>query len=302
VSADRDTTRIVRSWLLDGPTELPDRVLDALLDQLPATPQRRFTWWPARRLTTMNNAVKFGLAAAVVAVAALLGFNYLAASNVGGPGPGDPTPTPTLTPTPTPVPELGSRSNLEGRYLVPTDLPVDVTVELPAGSGWTGSDNWVTIGPKGNDAPDGMAIRFYTAGEQFNLFNNPLSASDGLLDPPVGPTVDDLVQAILSHPAWTATGPTGITIDGRAGQFVQLTIPLDADLRPSGNDQFLLFDNGSVGGQVWGWQPGQTHAIHIVDVDGERMIIEAFSYPGTSVEDLAAQQAVVDSVQFEPQP
>ena len=38
----------------------------------------------------MNTAAKFGLAAAVVVVAALLGFNYLVAPNVGGPGLDDP--------------------------------------------------------------------------------------------------------------------------------------------------------------------------------------------------------------------
>ena len=245
----------------------------------------------------MNNIAKLSVAAAVVVVAALVGFNYLA-PNIGGPGLDDPTPTPA----PTPVAAIGSQSNLAGRYLVPTDLPVNVTVALPADEGWSSSNNWVTIGPKGNGAPDGMAIRFYTASDKFNLFSNPLSQSEGRLDPPVGPTVDDLVQAILSHPAWTATGPTDITVDGHAGQLVQLTIPLDAELDPAGNDRFLLFDDGTAGGQVWGWQPGQTHAIHIVDVDGDRLIIEAFSYPGTSAEDLAAQQAVVDSVQFEPQP
>ena len=44
MSSDRDTTRIVRSWLEEGVTELPDRVLDAVLDELPATHQRRVTW------------------------------------------------------------------------------------------------------------------------------------------------------------------------------------------------------------------------------------------------------------------
>ena len=41
MSTDRDVTRIVRSWLDDGATRLPDRVLDQVLDALPATPQRR---------------------------------------------------------------------------------------------------------------------------------------------------------------------------------------------------------------------------------------------------------------------
>ena len=54
MSTDRDVTRIVRSWLEDGATALPDRVLDNVLDQLPATSQRR-AWWPARRLREMNS-------------------------------------------------------------------------------------------------------------------------------------------------------------------------------------------------------------------------------------------------------
>ena len=51
MSTDRDTTRIVRSWLQTDEYESADRVLDAVLDQLDTTPQRRATWWPARRLT-----------------------------------------------------------------------------------------------------------------------------------------------------------------------------------------------------------------------------------------------------------
>ena len=41
MTTDRETTRIVRSWLQLGVDRLPERVLDAVLDVLPATPQRR---------------------------------------------------------------------------------------------------------------------------------------------------------------------------------------------------------------------------------------------------------------------
>ena len=44
MSTDRDVTRIVRSWLEEGATALPDRVLDAVLDQVPSTSQRRPRW------------------------------------------------------------------------------------------------------------------------------------------------------------------------------------------------------------------------------------------------------------------
>ena len=92
MSTDRDVTRIVRSWLEEGATALPDRVLDTVLDQLPATPQRR-AWWPARRFEKMNNFAKVAIAAAAVVVVAVVGLNVLPRSGggVGGPGP---TPTP----------------------------------------------------------------------------------------------------------------------------------------------------------------------------------------------------------------
>ena len=57
MSTDRDVTRIVRSWLEEGVTTLPDRVLDDVLDRLPSTRQRR-AWWPARRLREMNNVLR----------------------------------------------------------------------------------------------------------------------------------------------------------------------------------------------------------------------------------------------------
>ena len=60
---ERDTTRIVRSWLENGVTDLPDRVLDPVLDQLAATPQRRHPW-QARRSPRMNNFLKLALVAA----------------------------------------------------------------------------------------------------------------------------------------------------------------------------------------------------------------------------------------------
>ncbi len=76
----------LESYLDDyqGNTPLPDDVRDAIRAELPSTHQRP-AWWPARRSPEMNNAMKLGLAAAAVVVAALLGYNYLLAPSVGGP-------------------------------------------------------------------------------------------------------------------------------------------------------------------------------------------------------------------------
>lgn len=292
MSTDRDTTRIVRSWLMTDEHESADRVLDAVLQAVDATPQRRATWWPARRFPDMNTMLKFGVAAVILAAAILLGFNYLAAPNVGSGGldTAAPAPTPSPQATATVVPLLGSATE-PGEYRVSAALPITVIVSLP--DGWSGSDNWVALGPDGVEPPAGMAIRFSSVR---SVYANPLNELDGFLEPRVGPTVEDLADAMVSHPEWpttTAIGP--VTVDGYEGQHVRLTLPPELELA----GRFLLFlDEG--GGGHWAFEPGQIFDFYIVDVEGERLVLELISYPDTSDADLAARQAIVDSLQIEP--
>jgi hypothetical protein len=81
MSTERETTRIVRSWLMTDEHESADRVLDAVLDRLDTTPQRRATWWPARRNETMNMLLRYGIAGALITLVAAIG--YVAADRVG---------------------------------------------------------------------------------------------------------------------------------------------------------------------------------------------------------------------------
>lgn len=241
----------------------------------------------------MSNAHKVGRPVMVVLLIAIIAAS-LASCQAGSSAP---TPAASVAvsaeATATPVPRLNSQDPLDpGRYQVNAGIPATVTVAVP--SGWSAGGDWVVIGPRGNDEPNGMAIRFYAIP---NLAANPLSHAEGNLDPPVGPTVDDLVQAIVSHPAWTATEPTDITIDGHVGKLISIMIPLDAPLPAGGEGQFYLFAEPG-GGGIWGWAPGQTFDWYIVDVDGQRLIIDSYHYPGTSEPDLAAQRTVVESVQF----
>src|SRR4029077_1352767 len=117
-----------------------------------------------------------------------------------------------------------------------------------------------------------------------NLYTNPLAPNDGVLSPPVGPSVDDLVNAMVNHPSWTVTGHAAVTMDGYAGQVVHVTLPPTTS---DGTPFYLSVDPG--GGQIWGWSAGQLFDIYVVDVGGKRLVVDAFHYPNTSAADLAAQ-------------
>ena len=46
-----------------------------------------------------------------------------------------------------------------------------------------------------------------------------------LLDPPVGPTVDDLVAAWANLPDFAATAAVDVTVDGYPGKQIEFTVP-----------------------------------------------------------------------------
>ena len=61
-----DTDRVLRHWLADGPSQMPDRILDVVADRITRQPQRRI--WRLLGRLTMTPAFKYGLAVAAVIV------------------------------------------------------------------------------------------------------------------------------------------------------------------------------------------------------------------------------------------
>lgn len=82
----RDSTRIVRSWLENGSTGIPDHVLDAAMLEVRSTPQRRR--WSPWRTPTMQLFLKLGAVAAVLVVAVVVGRQLLPANwGIAAPNP-----------------------------------------------------------------------------------------------------------------------------------------------------------------------------------------------------------------------
>jgi hypothetical protein len=117
---ERAFDRIAEAYMADGPTVLPDRVLDAALDEVHLTRQRRSLARVPWRYPLMNTYAKIALAAVVVIALGAVGlaiFRPGSSPNVGGPPAASPTPSaaPTASPTPSPTPAPTAPS-LTGRF------------------------------------------------------------------------------------------------------------------------------------------------------------------------------------------
>lgn len=110
-ASDRDVSRAIRSWLHEDRHEDVSRIAGAVLDQVDTIPQRRATWWPARRTPTMNRFLAIGAAAVAVLVVVVIGSQVLGSpTNLGGSDDATPTPQPTASAPPTGTVTLASGS------------------------------------------------------------------------------------------------------------------------------------------------------------------------------------------------
>jgi hypothetical protein len=303
MSTDRDTTRIVRSWLEEGVTALPDRVLDSVLDQVPATQQRR-SWWPARRFTSVTN-LRLAIAAAAVVIVAIFGYNLL--PRTGGVG-GQSTPVPSVTPTAPPASSAGP-AMLEqappascrppggalncvapGTYRLTGNVwPGQITLVVPVG--WF---EWLPYTDR--DAYDALLVGDGTNGGsgwgvQFSVVNtvakDPCDPTKGSYTKAQTGTVDGLVAAISAWPGFAATAPVPTVVGGYSGQLIKLTSTRTLADCPNGS-AWTIPQGGSVDAYPMVGAPGKARpgTLRIVDVNGTLLVIRTTDFPEPSPNEL----------------
>jgi hypothetical protein len=231
----------------------------------------------------------------VAVVAMLLGALYLLSPVGGGIGSGPPAATPSPTPSPSPIPLGMSDLLLEpGTYVTADPFPVQITMTVP--------DGWI-----GNIGGPYLAILEQASGtgsiafsRPDKVFADPCHSTSGLLDPPPGPTVDDLASALAGLPSLDVTTPVDAEFDGFIGKGLTITAPADT----LGCDQDRLPDaEFSVWelplGAINSLRPGQVDRVWIVDVAGTRLVIDATHFAGEDAALDAEIQAILDSVQID---
>jgi hypothetical protein len=302
MTTDRDFDRIATAWLADGPEELPDRVMDAVVDEIHVTPQRhalRLPW----RFPSMNTPARVA-AAAVIGVLAIGGAVYVLQPGQAAIGGARPTPSPTPSPSPVVLTEgalaagtyttmpfvgadaLGVCLSQPGCKEDPADDTIRITFTVP--DGWTGAPRhtvWVAA-PAGTPTP-----AWITFERGASLYAQPC----GNTPPPtisVGPTVDDFVNALVAHPKLSVTAPVDVALAGFSGKYLDLQVPADISACPTA---------------YWPWEPGfyaqgpsQRWHLWVLDVNGVRVVVRGMDFATTSATQQAELRAIVESIQILP--
>ncbi len=242
--------------------------------------------------------------AAVAAIAAAIG---LFAIELSGHRATSPTPTiqPASTPSPksTPAPTFspGVTALTAGRHaalvLASGNSYPEYTVVVP--KGWFEQAGNFIVTPASEPV---LGVTVWDVGE---VYRDPCHWQGQAFDP--GPGVANLVAALVAQKTRNATTPTDVTLAGYAGKYLEWSVP--ADMKSSAWSEFDACDvvSGDHNFNSWyaygvGYRyeevPGQVDQLWVLDVNGQRLVVDATYSPNTSQGDRAELEQVVDSLRF----
>ncbi|TAK01930.1 MAG: hypothetical protein EPO36_03670 [Chloroflexota bacterium] len=303
-----DIDRLLRHWMDDGPTTMPDRIIDVVADRISVQRQRR-SWRLLRRLP-MNPIVKLGTAAAAVLVVAVVGYNLLPRQGgVGGPTTPLPTASPTAIPTSSPVAsgpvDLRSGILSAGRYRMDLsfiDPGLSIVANIP--EGWVGHPEIPALtSPAGSN--EGVLIGFMQADRLFSdachWDLDGTGSPDQQGDVVVGPSAADLVSALQANTSYTTSGHEPTSIGGFQARALELHLPggdvISACDRRSGEStgDYFVFPGG-----FYAQGPNSRWHLHIIEIDGTRLITMISIAEGTSEAEFAVAEAIAMSFEITP--
>ncbi len=123
------------------------------------------------------------------------------------------------------------------------------------------------------------------------VYADPCHVDRGLLNPRPGPSVDDLAKALASVPSLVATTPTDVNVAGYHGKQLTLTAPAS-----NATCSVWELPLGAANTMV----PGERDTYWILDIDGQRLVIDAHELPNESAAQKAEVQALLDSIRIAP--
>jgi hypothetical protein len=171
--------------------------------------------------------------------------------------------------------------------------------------GWTSRNDIIR---KDHNGPGEVALGLWIV---TNMYADPCRWQESLLDPPVGPTVEDLASALVDQVGRNASAPTDVVVGGYPATRIELSVPADVDIAECDNGYYRDWlqegeshsqnpDLDSVNPNNVLFRSGQVNVVYILDVEGARIVINTWHMPGASDANLAELDAILASVSIEP--
>lgn len=246
----------------------------------------------------MNAYAKLAIAAAAVLVVAFVGFRFLP-SNTGTGGLPTPSPSPTpVAPSPglTPPPNINEGPLAAGTYSL--DRNLGITIDVPAG--WSGCCEGGAI-VQGEST--GLIVFDVT---NIVVYGDSCHWASSAVSEPRG--AEAIAAALAAQPGRQGTEPRDVTVDGRPGFHVRLTVPADLETteQPDGDATFVDCDQGQFrswttaeGGDRYHQRLSQIDDIYIVDVGSRTVVFDVGYFPETTATQRDALDAMVGSIRID---
>jgi hypothetical protein len=182
-----------------------------------------------------------------------------------------------VLPLPETIGEEQSQPLDEGRYQVVLGDTLALEVDLP-------QDTTTSEGGLYLLEPDGV-LKVELAGEKYGV---PIHPCDNQFPLPAGPTVDDLVRAIREAPIYEVGQAEPVEIGGATGSYFEIRIPAEFDSTVCKGSEVGMPGNQNTTNNM---APGHVGRWWVLDVDGQRVVVQHFCYPqcGPGVADRAAR-------------
>jgi hypothetical protein len=200
----------------------------------------------------------------------------------------DPTVTTATVESPEPLPR-GEAALEPGQYVFSIegqgDHPLLPVMFVP--EGFQAFAQGTGIARSDDELEDSLLVWIH---DVETLWSHPCQA--GAHRETVGPSVADLANALAAQPTRGNPDPMPVTIDGYEGLHLVMPVPVDIDLTMCPDERYYLWDGR------WQEDPGQVDMLWILDVDGERIVIDASHGPDATPSDVQELEDIIRAVTF----
>ena len=203
---------------------------------------------------------------------------------------------PTFTPAPGEVMTLPFGANgwatmRQGRYAVHVTPTLGYQVDVP--------DNWRALSGRFLSTPVESASVFHVAPALRNHTRLPAHPCRDHATRLVGPTVSHLARALRRQAVLKVTKPLPVTLGGRQGLYVKVTVPDNVDPSTCVEGSVTLFEGGDEA-EDDGWVGDAGYVGHwwILDVHGERIVVMPQCDISCPAQDFDTLTTMAESITF----